>query len=78
MAVTISISDELYQKIVILKNHPDESGEEIITEFLKGRIDPGPISEETLNRVDQVREDFKKGRCQTLQEVMDEFGDTFE
>jgi len=78
MTVTISISDELYQKIVILKNRPDESDEEIITEILKGRIDPEPISEETLKRVDRAREDFKEGRCQTLKEVMDEFGDSFE
>lgn len=78
MTVTVSLSDEAYQKIVHLKNRPDESDEEIIMAILDGQIDPEPMSEDTLERVAQAREDYKAGKCQTLAEVMNEFGDSFE
>ncbi|MDD3574377.1 hypothetical protein [Methanospirillum sp.] len=78
MTVTVSLSDETYQKIVLLKNRPDESDEEIINAILDGQIDPEPISHETLNRVEQARKDYKEGKCQTLAEVMTELEDSFE
>ena len=78
MTVTVSLSDETYQKIVLLKNRPDESDEEIINAILDGRIDPEPISEKTVDRVNQARKDYKDGKCQTLAEVMAELGDSFE
>jgi hypothetical protein len=78
MTVMVSLSDEIYQKIVLLKNRPDESDEEIINAILDGQIDPEPISDETLNRVEQARKDYKEGRCQTLAEVMAELGDSLE
>ncbi len=74
----VSLSDETYRKIVLLKNRPDESDEEIINAILDGQIDPEPISDETLNRVNQARKDYKEGKCQTLAEVMAELGDSFE
>ena len=39
MIVTVPLSDEAYQKIVLLKNRPDESDEEIIMAILDGQID---------------------------------------
>lgn len=78
MTVTVSLSDETYQKIVLLKNRPDESDEEIINAILDGQIDPEPICDETLNRVNQARKDYKEGKCQTLAEVMADLGDSFE
>ena len=74
MTVTVSLSDETYQKIILLKNRPDESDEEIINAILDGQIDPEPISDETLNRVEQARKDYKEGKCQILAEVMAELG----
>jgi len=76
MTVTVSLNDEVYQRISLLKNHPGESDEEIITAILDGKIDHEPISEETLQRVAQARDDFKAGKCKTLKEVMDKFGDS--
>ena len=78
MTVTVSLSDETYRKIVLLKNRPDESDEEIINAILDGQVDPEPISDETLNRVNQARKDYKEGKCQTLAEVMAELGNSFE
>ena len=78
MTVTVSLSDETYQKITLLKNRPDESDEDIIIAILEGQIDPEPISDETLERVSQAREDFKAGKCQTLAEVMHDLGDSLE
>lgn len=77
MTVTVSLSDETYQKIVLLKNRPDESDEEIIKAILDGQIDPESISDETLNRMQQARKDYKDGKCQTLAEVMRECGVPF-
>ncbi|MBN1167822.1 MAG: hypothetical protein JXA44_11930 [Methanospirillaceae archaeon] len=78
MTVTVSLSDETYQKIVLLKNRPDESDEDIINALLNGQIDPEPLSEETLKRVEQARKDYREGKCQTLAEVMTELGDSIE
>lgn len=78
MTVTVSLSDETYQKIVLLKNRPDESDEDIINALLNGQIDSEPLSEETLKRVEQARKDYKEGKCQTLAEVMTELGDSIE
>jgi hypothetical protein len=78
MTVMVSLSDETYQKIVLLKNRPDESDEEIINAILDGQIDPEPISDESLRRAEQARKDYQEGRCQTLAEVMTELGDSFE
>ena len=78
MTVMVSLSDETYRKIVLLKNRPDESDEEIINAIFDGQIDPEPISDETLNRVEQARKDYKEGKCQTLAEVMTDLGDSFE
>lgn len=78
MTVTVSLSDETYQKITLLKNRPDESDEEIINALLNGQIDPEPVTDEILDQVTQARKDYREGKCQTLAEVMAEFGDSFE
>jgi len=78
MTVTVSLSDKAYQRLSLLKSHPDESDEEIIMAILDGEVDLEPISEETLLRATQARDDYKAGRTYSMEEVMAELGDSFD
>jgi len=80
MTVTVSLSEATYEKLIAFKGSSDMTEDRIIAELLDiaEDIDDEPLSEKTLQRIAEAREDFKAGRCKTLEEVMTELGDTFE
>ncbi len=80
MTVTVSLSEATYEKLMAFRGSSDLTEDGIIAELLEivEDIDDEPLSEETLQRIAEAREDFKAGRCKTLEEVMTELGDTFE
>jgi len=80
MAVTVSLSEETYEKLIAFRGPSDLTEDGVIAELLEivEDIDDEPLRDETLQRIEEAREDFKAGRCKTLKEVMTELGDTFE
>ena len=74
MTVTITVSDTIYQELSSLRRRGDESDEEIIQDLLYHMIDDEPLSEETLKAIEEGLEDYKAGRCRSLEEVMKEMG----
>ncbi|HWQ67616.1 MAG TPA: hypothetical protein VN372_12210 [Methanospirillum sp.] len=80
MTVMVSLSESTYEKLLAFRGSSDLTEDEVISELLEivEDIYDEPLSEETLQKIAEAREDFKAGRCKTLEEVMAELGDTFE
>jgi predicted transcriptional regulator len=71
MATTIQISEELQSKLAKRKMYERETYEEIIWDLLEDTME---ISEETRKEIGEAREDVKKGRVYTLEQVKKEAG----
>lgn len=80
MTVTVSLSEETYEKLIAFRGSSGLTEDGVIAELLEivEDIHDEPLSDETLQRIEEAREDFKAGRCKTLKEVMADLGDTFE
>jgi len=74
MSVTITVSDAIYQELSSLRKRGDESDEEIIQDLLYHMIDDEPLSDETLWNIKEGIEDYKAGRCRSLEDVMKDMG----
>ena len=71
MATTIQISEELQSKLSKRKIFDRETYEEIIWDLLEDTME---LSEETKKEIAEAREDIKKGRVYTLNQVKKEAG----
>lgn len=80
MTVTVSLSEETYEKLIAFRGTSGLTEDGVIAELLEivEDIDDGPLSDETLQRIEEAREDFKAGRTYSMEEVMEELGDRFE
>lgn len=71
MVTTIQISEELQSKLTNRKIFDRETYEEIIWDLLEDTME---LSEETKKEIAEAREDIKKGRVYTLNQVRKEAG----
>mgnify|MGYP000864366030 FL=1 len=71
-STTIKIDVELRDRLNALKVHPRESYNEVIERLVEIAIDEEPLSEETIQRIEESLEDLRAGRVYTLEEVMAE------
>lgn len=71
MATTIQISEELQSKLAKRKIFDRETYEEIIWDLLEDTME---LSEETKKDIAEAREDIRKGRVYTLDQVKKEAG----
>jgi len=71
-STTIKIDVELKGRLNALKVHPRESYNEVIERLAEMAIDEEPLSEETIQRIEESLEDLRAGRVYTLEEVMEE------
>ena len=71
MVTTIQISEELQSKLTNRKMFDRETYEEIIWDLLEDTME---LSEETKKDIAEAREDIKKGRIYTLDQVRKEAG----
>ena len=71
MVTTIQISEELQSKLANRKMFERETYEEIIWDLLEDTME---LSEETKKDIAEAREDIKKGRVYTLDQVKKEAG----
>ena len=71
MTTTIQISEELQSKLTHRKMFDRETYEEVIWDLLEDTME---LSEETKKDIAEAREDIKKGRVYTLDQVKKEAG----
>jgi len=71
MATTIQISEELQSKLSKRKIFDRETYEEIIWDLLEDTME---LSEETKKDIAEAREDVRKGRVYTLDQVRKQAG----
>ena len=71
MGTTIQISNDLLQKLQMMKMHVKESYEDIIWDLIEDRLE---FSDETKKNIAQAEEDYKAGKFKTLEEVKKELG----
>ncbi|MBU0627588.1 MAG: hypothetical protein KKC75_00220 [Nanoarchaeota archaeon] len=71
MTTTIQISEELQSKLTKRKLSERETYEEIIWDLLEDTME---LSEETKKDIAESREDIKKGKVHTLEQVKKEMG----
>lgn len=69
MGTTIQISNDLLQKLQMMKMHVKESYEDIIWDLIEDRLE---FSDETKKNIAQAEEDYKAGKFKTLEEVKKE------
>lgn len=71
MVTTIQISEELQSKLTSRKMFDRETYEEIIWDLLEDTME---LSKETKKDIVEAREDVKKGRIFTLDQIKKEAG----
>ncbi|ADN36434.1 conserved hypothetical protein [Methanolacinia petrolearia DSM 11571] len=74
MATTIQLRPETKARIDGLKIHPRESYDETLNRLLDAVYDPEPLSEETLQRIEEGIADIRAGRGRKLSEVAKDLG----
>lgn len=68
-ATTIKIDTRVKQRLDTLKNHPRETYSEVIGRLTEMAIDPEPLSEETLGRLEEAIAEFREGRFVREEEI---------
>ena len=71
-ATTIKIDTDLKERLDTLKVHPRESYSEVISRLVETAIDDEPLSDATIQAIEESLEDLKTGRTYTLEEVLSE------
>ena len=66
MATTIQVSNELLNKLQMMKMHVKESYEDLIWDLIEDRME---FSAETKKNIAQAEEDYKSGRTISLEEL---------
>jgi predicted transcriptional regulator len=74
MATTIQLQPKTKARIDDLKIHPRESYDETLNRLLDAVYDPEPLSEETLQRIEEGIADMRAGRGRQLSEVARDLG----
>lgn len=71
MATTIQVSEKLQKELQDRKLFEKESYEEVIWDLIEDTME---LSEETKRAIEKSKEDIKKGRVYTLEQVKKELG----
>jgi len=71
---TIQLQPEVKESLDQLKKHPRESYNEVIRRLVQSRLDEEPLSEETIEGIEEALEDIRKGRLHAEEEIKKEFG----
>lgn len=71
---TIQIQPEVKESLDQLKKHPRESYNDVIRRLVGSRIDEEPLSEESIEGIEEALGDIRKGRLHTEEEIRKEFG----
>lgn len=72
MVTTIQLRPETKSRLDALKIHPRESYDETLNRLLDMAYDPEPLSEETLQRIEEGIADIRAGRYRSLEDIAQE------
>lgn len=73
-ATTIKIDPELKDSLDKLKLFPRETYNEVVSRLVDMAYDQEPLSDETISRIEEALENFKRGKYYTQEEVEAELG----
>ena len=73
-ATTIKVDPKLKSNLDNLKLHPRESYNDVIARLLNMAYDEEPLSESTLERIEEGLKDLKSGKYYTQEEIEAELG----
>ena len=71
---TICFDPKVKETLSKLKIHPQESYNSVIERLVKMTVDPEPLSEETIKKIEKGLEEIKNSRYYTEEEVFAELG----
>ncbi len=74
MVTTIQLRPETKSRLDALKLHPRESYDEMLNRLLDMAYDPEPLSEETLQQIEEGIRDIRAGRYRSLTDIAEELG----
>lgn len=74
MVTTIQLRPETKARLDDVKAHPRETYDETVNRLLDMAYDPEPLSEETLQRIEEGIADIRAGRYRSLDEIVREQG----
>lgn len=72
MVTTIQLQPETGACLDAVKTHPRETYHEALNRLQDMVCDPEPLSEETLQKIDEGIADIRAGRCRPFDEVVRE------
>ena len=73
-ATTIKVDTKLKSSLDNLKLHPRESYNDVIARLLNMAYDEEPLSDSTLERIEESLKDLKSGKYYTQEEIEAELG----
>ena len=71
---SIRISTDMRDKLSELKVHPKESYEDVIRRLVEDCVDDEPLSDATIQAIEESLADIKAGRVYSLEDVAEELG----
>ncbi|GAB7015218.1 hypothetical protein JCM10550A_05840 [Methanogenium cariaci] len=71
---SIRVSTDLKDKLSELKVHPKESYEDVIKRLMEHCVDDDPLSDATIQAIEESLADIKAGRVHSLEDVAEELG----
>ena len=74
MVTTIQLQPETKSRLDALKTHTRESYDETLNRLLDLAYDPEPLSEETLQQIEEGIADIRAGRYRSLEDIAQELG----
>ena len=69
VATTIKIDPQLKNSLDNLKLFPRETYNDVVSRLVDMAYDEEPLSDETLNRIEETLEDLKRGKYYTQEEI---------
>lgn len=80
MTVLVPVKESTYEKLLAFRHTSNQTEDDIISNLIDivEDIDDDLLSDETIQRITQAREDYKAGRTYSMEEVMAELGDSIE
>lgn len=70
----IQLQPETKSRLDAWKIHPRESYDETLNRLLDIAFDPEPLSEETLQQIEEGIADIRAGRLRSLEDITQELG----
>ena len=72
-STTICIDPKVKDMLTSLKRYPRESYSSVVKRLANMAIDHEPLSDETINGIEEALEDIKQGRLHSEEEILEEF-----